>query len=80
MTVIEQIVFTIWVVAFVGVGIYTICSGYFIMGAIGRPHLTRSEWRSLIPVRLRRFGYWSMGVFVGCMALLAVISLVRRAF
>jgi hypothetical protein len=79
MTVIEQIVFAIAVVAFVGVGIYTVGSGYFILSAIGGPRRTRSELLSLIPLRLRRFGYWSMGVFFGCLALLSVVTLIRRA-
>jgi len=77
MSLIEQILFAVAIVAFVGVGIYTVASSYYIVSSFNAINPPRD--RSLIPIRLRRFGYWSMGVFVGCVVLLVLASEIRLA-
>ena len=77
MAFIEQILYAVAIVAFVGVGIYTVASGYYIVSSFNAIKPARD--RSLIPIRLRRFGYWSIGVFVACVVLLVLVSELRRA-
>lgn len=77
MKLIEHLVFAVAMVAFVGIGIYSVGFTYYMLSAVGGPRRTRREMLALIPPRLRYFGYWSIGTFLGCLALLALVTLIR---
>ncbi len=67
--------------AFLGIGVYTIVGGaYVVRGAVRcqKAVLTRREMMALIPSPIRKFGNICIMVFLGGLAVLGLLSLSAR--
>ena len=77
----SHIVMFVATIAFIGVGIYTIVGGWHMIGAADfgsgrRP--TRREMMARIPPQIRKLGMISISVFLGCLVVLTIASLIFR--
>lgn len=67
--------------AFVGVGIYTVVGAWYFLCEAGLPFkspVTRRERLSRIPQPIGKLGRVSFSVFIGCLVVGAIASLMRK--